>query len=127
MGVITDFISGLEMDTRFFLFLILLAAPLGASRWLRFIGTDQKKAAPNAWEAHIGAGKRAYLRGRFEEAERVLRAVSIEADGYPPSDPRLLSTLNLLSDTYRNLGNAEKADFYHGWARKNWDAATKRV
>ncbi len=49
------------------------------------------------WQADHDAGWKAYQEGRFEEAEKSLRAAEAEARTFGPNDPRLATTLDHLA------------------------------
>jgi len=54
----------------------------------------------NLWETYKGAGGRAYLLGRYKEAEDHLQDALIEAESFGPTDLRLAEVLNNLAEVY---------------------------
>ena len=66
-----------------------------------------------AWQTHMAAGKKAYERGDYAEAETQIKAAVKNAEGFEPEHPQLATSLNNLAEIYRTQGRYAEAAPLH--------------
>ena len=62
------------------------------------------------WESYMVAAQAAYQQGNYAEAEKQLAAALKQAEGFPPEDPRLATSLNDLAGLYQAQGKYAEAE-----------------
>ena len=62
------------------------------------------------WESYITAGREAFQRANYAEAEKQFAAAFKEAEGFGPEDPRLAKSLNNLAEVYSAQGRYANAE-----------------
>ena len=73
-------------------------------------------SSERVWERRNAAGLAASDKGNYLEAEKELAAALQEAQKFPPGNPRLAQTLELLAVLYRIQGKFEEAEPYLQWS-----------
>ena len=68
------------------------------------------RAQAPTWERALDDAERAYLQGRYDEAERLLAGAVRQAETFGPNDPRLARTLTTQATLYRLLGRYGDAE-----------------
>jgi len=69
----------------------------------------QPAADGQGWETPMAAGDRAYLQGRYAEAERFFAAALERAERNGAQDPRVALSLGLLAAAYQAEGQYASA------------------
>ncbi len=77
---------------------------------LGLLGTACQDSASSSWRKDLAEGTRAFEQGRYEEAERQLKAALMEVEQSGPNDPRLPNILDALAETYHARGQYAEAE-----------------
>ncbi len=75
------------------------------------------------WQAYMDAGKQAYERGNYPEAEKQLGAALKEAEGLGPEHPDVAQSLNNLAALYRAQGKYAEAEPLYKRSLAIWEKA----
>ena len=67
-------------------------------------------ARATQWDSYMDAANEAYLRGRYDEAKKLLLAARKEAEKFGEEDPRLATSLNDLAEVHHKQGNYAEAE-----------------
>src|SRR5258706_6517027 len=77
----------------------VLAVSAASANAQNTVGTGA--GGPNNWEKEYADGKAAYAAGNYKEAEKQLKAAMKSTREFASNDPKLVSTLDDLSQVYR--------------------------